>query len=245
MKIIYRNTYEEMSKEACDIVKDIINTHASPVINTTTGASFDGMFENLVDGINNDDIAIEKAFIMNLDEYIAPRNSVFTVFRYMHEKLYNQIKKQPKRIELLDGSLSDLDKEIQRYSQILHENPRDLQILGLGVNGHLGANEPGTPKNAKLFLADSCESTIQSTMLYNKLSREEAPTQMLTLGLADIMEAKQILVTASGLRKAQAVKNMLEGDISEECPASFLRTHPNVVLILDADAASLLSKNTR
>ncbi|MBC1794682.1 glucosamine-6-phosphate deaminase [Listeria booriae] len=242
MKIIRTKTYDEMSQKAYELVKDVIASKENPVINTTTGASYDGMFEKLVEGINNDEVDIEKVFMMNLDEFIAPREQSFTVYNYMHQKFYDQIKKQPKEIALLDGSLASFDEEIARYNKILQANKRDLQILGLGVNAHLGANEPGTPFDARLFLADSDDSTINSTMLYYKVSREEAPEQMLTLGLADMMEAKQILVTASGTRKAEAVKATLEGPITIDCPASILQNHPNVVFIIDEEAGSLLTK---
>ncbi|MBC2312161.1 glucosamine-6-phosphate deaminase [Listeria booriae] len=242
MKIIRTKTYDEMSQKAYELVKDVIASKENPVINTTTGASYDGMFEKLVEGINNDEVDIEKVFMMNLDEFIAPREQSFTVYNYMHQKFYDQIKKQPKEIALLDGSLASFDEEIARYNKILQANKRDLQILGLGVNAHLGANEPGTPFDARLFLADSDDSTINSTMLYYKVSREEAPEQMLTLGLADMMEAEQILVTASGIRKAEAVKATLEGPITIDCPASILQNHPNVVFIIDEEAGSLLTK---
>lgn len=242
MKIIRTKTYDEMSQKAYELVKDVIASKENPVINTTTGASYDGMFEKLVEGINNDEVDIEKVFMMNLDEFIAPREQSFTVYNYMHQKFYDQIKKQPKEIALLDGSLATFDEEIARYNKILQANKRDLQILGLGVNAHLGANEPGTPFDARLFLADSDDSTINSTMLYYKVSREEAPEQMLTLGLADMMEAEQILVTASGTRKAEAVKATLEGPITIDCPASILQNHPNVVFIIDEEAGSLLTK---
>ncbi|MBC1233805.1 glucosamine-6-phosphate deaminase [Listeria booriae] len=242
MKIIRTKTYDEMSQKAYELVKDVISSKENPVINTTTGASYDGMFEKLVEGINNDEVDIEKVFMMNLDEFIAPREQSFTVYNYMHQKFYDQIKKQPKEIALLDGSLASFEEEIARYNKILQANKRDLQILGLGVNAHLGANEPGTPFDARLFLADSDDSTINSTMLYYKVSREEAPEQMLTLGLADMMEAAQILVTASGTRKAEAVKATLEGPITIDCPASILQNHPNVVFIIDEEAGSLLTK---
>ncbi|MBC1798587.1 glucosamine-6-phosphate deaminase [Listeria booriae] len=242
MKIIRTKTYDDMSQKAYEFVKDVIASKENPVINTTTGASYDGMFEKLVEGINNDEVDIEKVFMMNLDEFIAPREQSFTVYNYMHQKFYDQIKKQPKEIALLDGSLASFDEEIARYNKILQANKRDLQILGLGVNAHLGANEPGTPFDARLFLADSDDSTINSTMLYYKVSREEAPEQMLTLGLADMMEAEQILVTASGTRKAEAVKATLEGPITVDCPASILQNHPNVVFIIDEEAGSLLTK---
>ena len=168
----------------------------------------------------------------------------FTVYTYMYEKFYNLIDSRPKVVELLDGSLKgeELDAEIDRYRKVLDKYPRDLQILGLGVTGHLAANEPGTAFDNRLFLADSDESTIQSTMGYNNLTREEAPSQMLTLGLADIMEAKTVLLVASGERKAKAVRDTIEGPINEDCPATILRAHPNAIFIIDEAAGSLLSK---
>src|SRR5690606_7826964 len=135
------------------------------------------------------EISIENAIFTNLDEYVAEREKGFTVYTYMYKKFYDLIKSKPAYIGLLDGSLKDTQAEINRYNEVLKKYPRDLQIVGLGVNAHLAANEPGTSFNSRLFLADSDESTIQSTMQYHNLSREEAPTQMLTMGLADIMEA--------------------------------------------------------
>lgn len=242
MEIIQTKDYQEMSQKAYEVFADTIKQNETAIINTTTGASYDGLFELLVQAINNAELPIENTVMMNLDEYIAERDKKFTVYTYMHENLYDLIEKQPKVVELLDGSLEDLDSEIERYNKVLQEYPRDLQILGLGVNGHLGANEPGTPFDTRLFLADSDESTIQSTMGYQNLTREEAPTQMLTLGLADMMEAKKVLLVASGERKAEAVKATIEGPINEDCPASILRAHPNAIFIIDDAAASLLSK---
>lgn len=242
MEIIQTKDYQALSQKAFEVFADTIKQNENAVINTTTGASYDGLFELLVQAINNDELPIENTIMMNLDEYIAERDKGFTVHTYMHEKFYNLIKKQPKVVELLDGSVSDLDSEIERYNKVLREYPRDLQILGLGVNGHLGANEPGAPFDQRLFLADSDESTIQSTMGYQNLTRDEAPTQMLTLGLADMMEAKKVLLVASGARKAEAVKATIEGPINEDCPASILRAHPNAILIIDDAAASLLDK---
>ncbi|MFD2210760.1 glucosamine-6-phosphate deaminase [Virgibacillus halophilus] len=242
MEIIQTKDYQSLSQKAFEILADTIEQNENAVINTTTGASYDGLFDLLVKAINEDKLPIEKTIMMNLDEYIAERDQPFTVYTYMHQKLYDLIKKQPKVVELLDGSLEDLDAEIERYNAVLEKYPRDLQILGLGVNGHLGANEPGTSFNSRLFLADSDESTIQSTMGYQNLTREEAPTQMLTLGLADMMEAKKVLLVASGTRKAEAVKATIEGPINEDCPAAILRAHPNAVFIIDDAAASLLDK---
>jgi glucosamine-6-phosphate deaminase len=240
MNIIHTKDYEEMSREAYKVIENIIKKNSSPVINTTTGASYDRVFELWVHAINNDEISIAQSVIQNLDEYIAERDNPFTVYTYMQQKFYSLIKTQPKIVELLDGSSQNLQAEIARYNSALSKYPRDLQIVGLGVNGHLGANEPGTPFDSRLFCANSDESTIQSTMLYHHLNREAAPTQMLTLGLADIMEAKEVLLVASGSRKAAAVKATIEGPINTDCPASLLREHPNVTFIIDSAAASLL-----
>lgn len=240
MDIIKVNNYQELSKEACKVIISTINNKNGAVINTTTGASYDGTFELLVEAINNGEVNIEESIFTNLDEYVADRKKAFTVYTYMQEKFYNLIQSKPKFIGLLDGSVSDVQEELKRYREILDNNPRDLQIVGLGVNAHLAANEPGTSFNSRLFLADSDQSTINSTIGYHNLSPEEAPTQMLTMGLADIMEAKHILVASAGKRKAQAVKDTLEGSISENTPASILRAHPNVTFIMDEDAASML-----
>ncbi|GGB82512.1 glucosamine-6-phosphate deaminase [Staphylococcus nepalensis] len=242
MNIIKVKDYTELSKVAANIFHNTIDkkgTH-EVVINTTTGASYDGMFKLLVDDINNKKLFINNTVITNLDEYVANRNDKFTVYRYMYENFYNLINQSPKYVGLLNGSTEDIEGEIERYKKVLQSHPRDLQILGLGVNGHLGANEPGTSFKSSLFLANSDESTIQSTMNYQGLNRSEAPTQMLTLGLSDIMEAKEILLVASGERKAKAVQKTIEGTISESCPATILRNHPNVTFIIDEEASKYL-----
>lgn len=243
MRVIQTNDYKEMSIEAFNLIGKTLSENREAVINTTTGASYDGMFELLVEAINDEKVQIDQAVFMNLDEYIAERHKPFTVYTYMRKKFYDLIEFHPKVIELLDGSVTDVQAEIERYQDILEKYPRDLQIVGLGTNAHLAANEPGTSFNSRLFLADSDESTINSTMEYHNLTREEAPTQMLTLGLADIMEAEHILVASSGERKAAAVKATLEGPINVDCPASILRIHPNVTFIMDEAAASLLEND--
>lgn len=242
MKVIKTKDYAEMSQKAFEVLKDVLEQKKDAVINTTIGASYDGMFEIMIKAINEGALSIKDAIFMNLDEYIAERNQSFTIYTYMYTQFYNLISQKPKVIELFDGSTKQLQAEIERYRQVLAQYPRDLQILGLGVNGHLAANEPGASFQSRVFLADSDESTIQSTMLYQNLTREEAPTQMLTLGLADIMESKQVLLVASGERKAQAVKDTIEGPIDERCPATILRAHPNAIFIIDEAAGSLLTK---
>lgn len=242
MRIIQTRNYDDMSKAAFDVIAETLqkNEHAS--INTTTGASYDGTFELLVEAINNGELSIENSVFTNLDEYVCERDASFSVYTYMHKNFYDLIKSKPSYIGLIDGSLKDAQAEMDRYNEVLKKYPRDLQIVGLGTNAHLAANEPGTSFQSRLFLADSDQSTIDSTMGYHNLTPEEAPSQMITMGLADIMEGKHILVASSGVRKAEAVRATLEGPINEDCPASILRAHPNVTFIMDDAAASLLEK---
>lgn len=241
MKTIFVKDYEEMSKKAYEIIKEVIKTKEEPVISMTTGGSPRGLFKLFVEDINRG-LDISHTTIMNLDEYMGPKDAVYTVRTFMYQNLYNLIDKQPKNIFLIDGEAQDTDKEIARYKTILDQYPRDVQLLGLGTNGHIGANEPGTPFDSTMFLAKHDDSTIQSTMKEYGIEREEAPTEMLTLGFTEICEAEKVIVIVSGKHKAEAVKALLEGEITTDCPATALRNHDNAIVIIDEDAASLLEK---
>lgn len=242
MKTIFVKNYDEMSDVTYDIIKKVLDDKSDAVISMTTGGTPAGVIDLMVDGINNGDLDISKATIMNLDEYVGPKNDPYTVYRFMHDHFYGKINVQPENIFLMDGATEDFEAEIDRYKSILNEYPRDVQVVGLGVNGHIGANEPGTPFDSTIFLADHDDSTINSTMKQYNLTREEAPDSMITLGFTEILEAEKVILMVSGIHKAEAIKNIIEGDITTEWPASYLRDKSNVILVVDEDAASLLSK---
>ncbi|SDF68605.1 glucosamine-6-phosphate deaminase [Fontibacillus panacisegetis] len=231
-----------MSVKGYNIIKKVIETKGEPVISMTTGGTPKGIFKLFVEDIQNG-LDISNTTIMNLDEYVGPQDSVYTVRTFMYKNLYNLVNGEPKNIFLIDGEAQDTDKEIARYKEILNQFPRDIQLLGLGTNGHIGANEPGTPFDSTMFLAQHDESTIQSTMKEYGITREEAPTEMLTLGFAEILKAEKVLLIASGKHKAEAVKALLEGEITPDCPATALRNCDNAIVIIDEDAASLLEKD--
>ncbi|CAM4130082.1 glucosamine-6-phosphate deaminase [Lederbergia lenta] len=242
MKTIFVKDYNEMSKKGYELMKKVIETKEQPVISMTTGGSPRGLFKLLVEDINNG-LDISNTTIMNLDEYMGPKDAVYTVRTFMYENLYNLVNTEPKNIFLIDGETQDTDKEIARYKEILNQYPRDVQVLGLGTNGHIGANEPGTPFDSTMFLAQHDESTIQSTMSGYGISREEAPTEMLTLGFTEILEAEKVILLVSGKSKAEAVKALLEGEITTDCPATALRNSDNAIVIIDEEAASLLEQD--
>lgn len=241
MKVLFVEDYNEMSEKAHDIVKDVIENTEKPVLNLNTGGTPRGLYKNLVDSVHSG-LDLSETTIFVLDEYMGPIDAPYTVNRYMHENFLNLIENKPKDVIFIDGSVEDTDAEINRYKGLYDQEDIDFQLLGIGTNGHLGANEPGTPFDSTMFLADHTESTIESTRKEYDLSEEETPNQMLTLGMSEILKADKILLLISGTHKAETVKDLIEGEITPEVPATALRNHDDVTVIIDKEAASLLSK---
>ena len=241
MELIIVKNYEEMSEKTFEIIKNEIENKENPVISMTTGGTPRGLFKKLADAFNND-LDIEKVKFLNLDEYIGEKNAPYTVYRYMNENLFDLVSKKPLSWDHIHGDEENIEKEIERYKNVLDNTKRDVQVLGLGVNGHIGANEPGTPFDSTIFLADHDKSTIESTANEYNIDISDAPNQMVTMGFEEILEVDKVLLMVSGSKKAEAVKNVLNGPISTACPASYLRDKDNVIMIIDEDAASLLEK---
>lgn len=242
MESIFVENYDEMSMKAFEMLENIINTVNNPVLCLNTGGTPRGLYKRLVEAVNNG-LDISDTTIFVLDEYMGPEDGPYTVKTYMKENFLNLIKTQPKKVYFIDGSTENPEEEIKRYKKLLSKYPRHFQLLGVGTNGHIGANEPGTPFDSQMFLADHTQSTIESTRKEYNLAEEETPTQMITLGFSEILEAEKILLLVSGTHKAEATKQMLEDEITEENPVSGLRKHDDVSVIIDQDAASLLNKD--
>ena len=241
MEKIFVKDYDEMSAKGLELFKEVIETKENPVVSINTGGTMRGFYKLLVEAVNNG-LDISQTTIFVLDEYIGPKDAVYTVYTYMKEKFLDLVDTQPKAVYFIDGSTDNPEKEIERYKKLLAEYPRDFQLLGLGTNGHIGANEPGTAFDAEMFLAKHTQSTIESTMKEYSITREEAPTEMITLGFAEILDAEKVLLLVSGEHKAEATKELLEGEVTEENPASVLHNHDNSIVIIDEDAASLVDK---
>lgn len=239
MKFIKVKNYEEMSQLGFDLVKAELENNKEAVINFTTGDSPRGLITKLADSIN-DGLDISEATFMNLDEFICPKEMPISVHSFMHKTLYDKIENKPKNIFLLDGESKDIDQEIKNYKEKLEKYPADIQILGLGVNGHIGANEPGDSFENEVFLSDSHEASIVRHMEQYNLTREECPLQMITLGTKDIMRAKTVLLLVSGKDKAEAMRNLVHQAVDEQYPATILRTHENFICIYDEEAGSLI-----
>lgn len=173
---------------------------------------------------------------VNLDEYVGlDENSDQSYVHFMKENLFNA--KPFKQSYLPNGLAEDVAAEAARYNQILSENPVDFQILGIGRNGHIGFNEPGASFDGQTHLVDLAPSTIEANSRFFQTA-DEVPKQAISMGIANIMAAKTIVLMAYGSEKAGAIKATVEGPITEEVPASILQKHEDVVLIIDEDAAS-------
>ncbi len=238
MRIIVKENYEEMSKTAASVVKSQIVLHPDCVLGCATGGTPLGLYRELVKAYQNGDLDFSEACFFNLDEYrdLDPANNQ-SYAHYMKENFFDHINADPDRIHIPDGMVEDVDAECRRYdADIARHGGIDLQILGIGVNGHIGFNEPNAhfcPDTHKVVLDDS---TIEANARYFS-SMAEVPTEAITMGIRPILQSKTLLLLANGENKAEAVRSALRGPICPELPASILQLHPNVIIVLDREAA--------
>ncbi len=241
MRIIETEDYQEMSQVLLQIFEKQIQDKPDSVLSFTTGKTPEAFLCRLADAVN-DGLDISSSVFLNLDEYVGKRDMPYSVYSFMKTCLYDRIQMKPRVVEMMNAEAQNQEEELKRYSEVLKKYPRDIQLLGLGTNGHIGANEPGTPFDSTLFVADSFDSTIEATQKLFHLNKEETPTQMFTMGFQEIMAAGHVILAAAGKSKAKAVKALVEGEITTDVPASILRTHENCTLIIDKEAASLLQQ---
>ena len=235
MDIKIFDTAKEASKEVFHEFEKVLANDA-----TTFGLATGSTPEDLYEFLTSSDLDFSNATALNLDEYFGlPANHPESYATFMDKHLFS--KKPFKETFIPNGLATDVEAEITRYNALLDEHPIDLQILGIGQNAHIGFNEPGSSRHTKTQLVDLAESTIQANARFFD-SVEDVPTKAFSMGLASIMQSKRILLLAFGESKAQAVKDMVEGPVTEDVPASLLQEHPNVTVYLDSAAASLLNK---
>ena len=240
MKVIITENYEEMSKKAAEIIIDIVKNNPNAVLGLATGSSPIGTYQNMAKDHKENGTSYKGVTTVNLDEYVgltADHDQSYAYF--MRHNLFDHIDVDLKNTNLPCGSAKDLQKECDRYNALLQNYQQDVQVLGLGSNGHIAFNEPGTPFASVTHSVDLTESTIKdNSRLFASI--DEVPRQALSMGIKNIMNAKSILVVANGKNKAKAVKGMVKGEITENVPASILQLHPFVTLICDKEAASEL-----
>ncbi len=235
MKVITVKNQLEGAKIGFDLLKEAMDNGAK-TLGLATGSTPVEFYNQIV----KSDLDFSDMTSVNLDEYVGLDGSDEQSYRYfMSKHLFNE--KPFKENFLPNGKAADLEAETKAYDQIIAEHPIDFQILGIGQNGHIGFNEPGTSFEETTHVVDLQESTIKANARFFE-NEEDVPRQAISMGIASIMAAKSIVLMAYGESKVEAIKGMVEGEITEDMPASILQKHADVVVIADEAAAALLSK---
>lgn len=241
MKIYKEKDYDAVSKRAAALVAAQIKEKNDSILGLATGSSPVGMYKELVEMYNAGELSFKNIRTVNLDEYAGLADDDVNSYHYfMNQHLFSQVDIDPANTHLPNGIAADPDAECASYEAMVQAlGGADLQVLGLGENGHIGFNEPGTPFTETTHLVDLTESTIRAnSRLFEKI--EDVPRQAYSMGIKTIMSAKHILLIVTGTAKADALAKVLTGPVTEDVPGSVLQNHPDVTVISDEAAASQL-----
>lgn len=240
MKVIVTKNYDEMSEKAFEIVKEVVVNNKNAVLGLATGSTPLGLYAEMIKDHKKNGTSYKDVKTLNLDEYAGlDITSDQSYVYFMRENLFKHIDIDLNNTHIENGKAVNRELECKNYNKLIEELPRDIQILGIGSNGHIAFNEPGTAFDSETHIVDLTESTIKdNSRLFERV--EDVPRQAFTMGLKNIMHAKKIVVLASGANKAKAVYGMLKGTVTETLPASVLQLHPDCTLIVDEAAYSLM-----
>ena len=233
MQIIKVKNYDQMSEEALKIVLDVVKNKPDAVLGLATGSTPLGLYAKMIEDHKNNGTSYAECRTVNLDEYVGlDVNSNQSYVYFMRENLFKSIDINLENTHIENGKAENKEAECAHYNTLLGELVQDVQILGIGSNGHIAFNEPGTPFDSVTHIVDLAESTIKdNSRLFNSI--DEVPRQAFTMGLSNIMNAKKIVILANGEGKAYAIGELVNGEIREEVPATILRNHPDCILICD------------
>ncbi|CDI42444.1 glucosamine-6-phosphate deaminase [Lactobacillus helveticus] len=233
MKVIVTENKIQCGAKAFEIFKNEIKNGAK-VLGLATGSTPETLYQNFI----NSDLNCSNLISINLDEYVGltPDNPQ-SYHYFMRKHLFD--KKPFKKSYVPDGMTKDVAATCKEYDQIIKDNPIDVQLLGIGRNGHIAFNEPGTPFDIGTHEVKLTENTIKANSRFFD-NEDEVPKSAICMGTANIMDAKKVVLMAFGEKKAQAIKEMIEGPVTEQVPASILQKHPDVTVIVDKAAAQEL-----
>jgi len=240
MKISIYNTYDEMSKAAAELVAKQLAAKPDSVLCFPSGDSPTGTLKYLVEAATDGRIDLSQCFFVGLDEWVGmDQNDVGSCKYYLYTNFFSKLSINPERIILFDAKSADLESECERINNFISEKGGlDIMMVGIGMNGHLGLNEPGTSFDLYAHRSALDPVTVQVGQKY--FQEETKLTEGITLGLKHLSEAKIPVLIASGTKKATIIAESLQGSVTTEIPASILQTIPNAIIVLDKDAASAL-----
>ncbi|MEK3711599.1 glucosamine-6-phosphate deaminase [Bacillus sp. FSL K6-1005] len=243
MKIIVADHYEDLCKLSAVIIKECVQAKKDAVLGLATGSTPVGLYKQLISDYQAGEIDFSKVITFNLDEYagLSPSHPQ-SYNKFMHEHLFQHINVQPDHIHIPQGDNPQLEAECKVYEELIRQaGGIDVQILGIGSNGHIGFNEPGSDFEERTRIVRLSESTIQANARFFGGDPVLVPRLAVSMGIKTIMEfSKHIVLLANGEEKADAIKKMAEGPVTPEVPASILQQHNHVTVIADPKAAQKL-----
>ncbi|MCK9222106.1 MAG: glucosamine-6-phosphate deaminase [Limnochordia bacterium] len=242
MRIIITDNYDQLSKQAAQLISNSIHENPKLVLGLATGSTPLGTYKSLIDLYQKQQVSFKQVRTFNLDEYLGlGPNHPSSYHHYMYNNLFDQIDINPENVRIPRGLAEDLDRECADYEkEIEGVGGIDLQILGIGVNGHIGFNEPQTPFGSRTRVVDLAQQTIEANARFFD-NKADVPRQAISMGIRSIMHARRIVLLANGASKAWAIERSLQGPVTEDVPASVLQLHPDVTVILDREAAASLT----
>ncbi|MDU2241382.1 MAG: glucosamine-6-phosphate deaminase [Paenibacillus sp.] len=241
LNIIKTSSEQQFNETGAGIIASLLQSNPRAILGLATGSTPVGVYEKLIELYKEGSVSFKQASSYNLDEYIGlPADHPESYRRFMDEKLFNHIDIVPENTHVPSGTAADPEQAAKDYAKLLDEAGQiDLQLLGLGHNGHIGFNEPGEELTGPPHVVKLEERTrLANARFFNSI--DEVPTHALTMGIGSILQAKQILLMAKGEDKAEIIAKALKGPITTQCPASLLQTHSNVVVVVDQAAGRFL-----
>ena len=242
VKIIRTKDYADMSRKAANIISAQVIMKPNCVLGLATGGTPVGTYEKLVERYNEGDLDFSEVTSVNLDEYRGlPKEHPESYWSFMHKNLFDKVNIDPAKINLPDGTNPDAEDACTKYNQIIHAvGGIDLQLLGIGHDGHIGFNEPGEAFELETHCVDLTPATIEANKRFFDGNEDLVPKQAYTMGIRTIMQARKVLMVVNGAGKAEIVKKAFFGPVTPEVPASILQLHPDFILVADEEALSLI-----
>ncbi len=233
MKLIKVKNYKEMSKKAADIIIKDINKKPNLILGLTTGKTPLGMYKRLVKANKKNRVDFSRVKVFNLDEYYPiKKNNKKSFYYYLVKNFLSKINIKKKNVNLLNGEVKDYRKQCEDYEKNIKKNKIDILILGMGVNGHIAFNEPGSSFKSKTRLVNLASVTIKRN---SSLLRGKIPDKALTIGIGTILSAKKIILLANGKHKSEAIKHLIKGRVDKSWPVTALKNHKNFIVIVDKE----------
>ncbi len=241
IKVIICKDYEEVSDKAAEVMLEVVKSNPKAVLGLATGSSPIGLYKRMIADHLENGTSYDQITTFNLDEYVGlPVSHPESYFSFMHRNLFDHINVKEENIHIPSSQGEDLQANCDAYNEAMAKYTVDIQVLGIGSDGHIGFNEPNTPFDSVTHITDLEESTIRDNARFFDNDMSKVPTQAITMGISNVMSAKKILMVATGTNKADAIYQTVQGEKSVFWPSTVLQGHDDVVIIVDEAAASKL-----